>query len=127
MRIAVDFTSALGDRTGVGTYTKELVRALLEGPRAHEIRVAAHVFRHPGWHAKARRIHCCLDVTTPEPLEPDSPFRQLDNVIITPHVSGSGYYGYHLIGDQTVQALVDCFEGNAVDGAVPMHRFETIA
>ncbi len=78
-------------------------------------------------HAQARRIHVCLDVTTPEPLEPDSPFRQLDNVIITPHVSGSGYYGYHLIGDMTVQALVDCFEGNPVDGAVPMHRFDTIA
>ncbi len=78
-------------------------------------------------HAKARRLHICLDVTTPEPLEPDSPFRQLDNVIITPHVSGSGYYGYYLIGDQTVQALVDCFEGNAVEGAVPMERFETIA
>lgn len=78
-------------------------------------------------HARARRIHVCLDVTTPEPLEPTSPFRQLDNVIITPHVSGSGYYGYHLIGDQTVQALVDCFAGNPVEGAVPMERFETIA
>jgi len=78
-------------------------------------------------HAKSRRIHVCLDVTTPEPLEPTSPFRQLDNVIITPHVSGSGYYGYHLIGDMTVQALVDRFAGNAVDGAVPMERFETIA
>ncbi len=78
-------------------------------------------------HAKSRRIHVCLDVTTPEPLEPTSPFRQLDNVIITPHVSGSGYYGYHLIGDMTVQALVDCFAGNPVDGAVPIERFETIA
>jgi len=78
-------------------------------------------------HAQARRIHVCLDVTTPEPLEPTSRFRQLDNVIITPHVSGSGYYGYHLIGDMTVQALVDCFAGNPVDGAVPMDRFETIA
>ncbi len=78
-------------------------------------------------HAKARRLHVCLDVTTPEPLEPTSPFRQLDNVIITPHVSGAGYYGYHLIGDQTVQALVDCFAGRPVEGAVPMDRFETIA
>ncbi len=30
-----------------------------------------------------------LDVTDPEPLPPDSPFWHLDNVIITPHVSGS--------------------------------------
>ena len=78
-------------------------------------------------HAKTRRIHVCLDVTTPEPLEPTSPFRQLDNVVITPHVSGSGHYGYHLIGDMTLQALRDCFAGKPVDGAVPMERFETIA
>ncbi len=78
-------------------------------------------------HARARRIHVCLDVTTPEPLEPTSPLRQLDNVLITPHVSGAGHYGYHLIGDQTVQALVDCFAGRPVEGAVPMDRFETIA
>ena len=78
-------------------------------------------------HAKSRRINVCLDVTTPEPLEPTSQFRELDNVIITPHVSGSGYYGYHLIGEQTIQALLDCFAGKPVDGAIPMHRYETIA
>ncbi len=78
-------------------------------------------------HAKRRRIHVCLDVTTPEPLEPDSPFRHLDNVIVTPHVSGAGYHGYRLIGDQTVQALVDCFAGRDVEGAVPFERYETIA
>jgi phosphoglycerate dehydrogenase-like enzyme len=78
-------------------------------------------------HAQARRIHVCLDVTAPEPLEPASRFRQLDNVIITPHVSGSGYYGYFLIGEMTVQALLDRFAGKPVDGAVPMDRFDTIA
>ena len=31
-----------------------------------------------------------LDVTDPEPLPPDHPLWQMDNVIITPHVSGSG-------------------------------------
>lgn len=29
-----------------------------------------------------------LDVTTPEPLPPDSPLWDMDNVIITPHISG---------------------------------------
>jgi phosphoglycerate dehydrogenase-like enzyme len=48
-------------------------------------------------------------------------------VIITPHVSGSGYYGYFLIGEMTVQALLDRFAGRPVDGAVPMDRFDTIA
>jgi phosphoglycerate dehydrogenase-like enzyme len=78
-------------------------------------------------HAKKRRIHVCLDVTDPEPMEATNPLRQLDNVIITPHVSGSGHYGYKLIGDQTVQALVDCFAGREVEGAVPFERYETIA
>jgi phosphoglycerate dehydrogenase-like enzyme len=30
-----------------------------------------------------------LDVTTPEPLPPDSPLWEMENVILTPHVSGS--------------------------------------
>lgn len=76
---------------------------------------------------RARRLNVCLDVTTPEPLPPDSPFRALDNVIITPHVSGAGYYGYFLIGDTTIQALLDCFAGRPVQGAVPLERYTTIA
>ncbi len=77
--------------------------------------------------ARARRINVCLDVTTPEPLPPDHALRGLDNVIITPHCSGAGFYGYYEIGDTTVQALMDCFAGRPVEGAVPMDRFETIA
>ena len=77
--------------------------------------------------ARTRRINVCLDVTTPEPLPPDHALRGLDNVIITPHCSGAGFYGYREIGDTTVQALLDCFAGRPVEGAVPMERFETIA
>jgi glycosyltransferase involved in cell wall biosynthesis len=55
MRICLDITSALGDATGVGTYTREIGRALLRRPGGHSIRLAAHVFRHPGWHAKVVR------------------------------------------------------------------------
>ncbi|WMS44571.1 hydroxyacid dehydrogenase [Acuticoccus sp. MNP-M23] len=35
------------------------------------------------------RISAVLDVTEPEPLAADSPFFQLPNVIVTPHVAGS--------------------------------------
>ena len=52
MRVLVDFTSAIGDRTGVGTYTRELVRALLSEIRGVDLGLAAHVFRHSGWHRK---------------------------------------------------------------------------
>ncbi|MCD6360273.1 MAG: hydroxyacid dehydrogenase [Armatimonadetes bacterium] len=76
---------------------------------------------------RARRLNVCLDVTTPEPLPPDSAFRALENVIITPHVSGAGYYGYWEIGDTTIQALLDRFAGRPVRGAVPLERYATIA
>lgn len=77
--------------------------------------------------ARARRINVCLDVTTPEPLPPGHALRGLDNVIVTPHCSGAGFYGYFEIGDTTIQALEDAFAGRPVEGAVPMERFETIA
>ncbi|MEN8151663.1 MAG: glycosyltransferase family 1 protein [Planctomycetota bacterium] len=56
MKITVDFTAAIGDRTGIGTYTLELVRALLPIASPDEIRLVVHAFRHPGWHGKIRRL-----------------------------------------------------------------------
>lgn len=77
--------------------------------------------------AAAGRIRVVLDVTTPEPLPPDSPFRKLPNVILTPHVSGAGYYGYNRIGASTVQALEEFFSGRPVTEAVPFERYATLA
>jgi len=53
VRITLDFTSALGDRTGVGTYTRELVRALLART---DLRLAVHTCRRPGWHGRMERL-----------------------------------------------------------------------
>jgi len=77
--------------------------------------------------ARTGRILLALDVTDPEPLPKDSPFRKLPNVIITPHISGAGYYGYFKIGEMTVQALEDFFAGKPVQGAVPFERYEQLA
>jgi phosphoglycerate dehydrogenase-like enzyme len=76
--------------------------------------------------AQTGRIFVALDVTDPEPLPPDSPFRKLNNVILTPHVSGAGYYGYYMIGTTTLQALEDYFAKKPVDGAVDFSKYELI-
>jgi phosphoglycerate dehydrogenase-like enzyme len=73
------------------------------------------------------RITAALDVTTPEPLPPDSPFRKLTNCIITPHVSGAGFYGYYMIGTTTLQALEDFFAERPVKGAVDFSRYAALA
>ncbi|MBM4048793.1 MAG: hydroxyacid dehydrogenase [Planctomycetes bacterium] len=70
------------------------------------------------------RLIAALDVTTPEPLPPDHPLRKLPNVIITPHVSGAGHYGYFKIGETTLQALEDHFADKPVQSAI---RYETWA
>jgi len=77
--------------------------------------------------AQTGRILVALDVTTPEPLPPDSPFRKLNNVILTPHVSGAGHYGYYTIGSTALQALEDFFAKKPVQGAVNFSKYELLA
>ena len=73
------------------------------------------------------RIFAALDVTTPEPLPADSPFWELENVLLLPHTSGQGRAGYRRIGEGAVQAIRDAVAGRAVTGAVPLQRWETVA
>ena len=73
------------------------------------------------------RIIAALDVTTPEPLPPESEFWSLPNVILTPHISGSGYAGYFKVGDMVHQALHNYFAGHSVPGAVALDRWEVLA
>jgi phosphoglycerate dehydrogenase-like enzyme len=77
--------------------------------------------------ARAARIRIVLDVTEPEPLPIDHPLRALPNVYLTPHVSGAGAYGYHRIGETTLQALRDGLAGRPVVGAVPLDVYERLA
>jgi phosphoglycerate dehydrogenase-like enzyme len=77
--------------------------------------------------AATGRIHVVLDVTDPEPLPIDSPFRCMPNVHIVPHLSGAGFYGYHMIGRMTVDALEAAFAGQPVDGAVNYSLYDVLA
>jgi phosphoglycerate dehydrogenase-like enzyme len=87
------------------------------------------VIDHRALLAKCRegKIRVVLDVTDPEPLPPDSPLRELENVIITPHISGAGYYGYYKIGSSTLQALLDFFAGRKVSGEVSFQNYDALA
>jgi phosphoglycerate dehydrogenase-like enzyme len=77
--------------------------------------------------ANTGRIRVVLDVTEPEPLPADHPLRRLPNVYLTPHMSGTGAYGYFRIGDLTLAALEACFAGQPVAGAVDWSRYELLA
>lgn len=76
---------------------------------------------------KTGRFSAALDVTIKEPLPQDSPLLSLNNVIVTPHLAGSGYYGYSRIGEGTVYALEDFFAGRTVVGAIDFDKYSIIA
>jgi len=73
------------------------------------------------------RIFAALDVTEPEPLPPDSPLWAMPNVLLLPHIAGAGRMGYSLIGLGALQALRSCFAGRPIEGAVPLHLWQTVA
>ncbi|VAW74534.1 D-3-phosphoglycerate dehydrogenase [hydrothermal vent metagenome] len=73
------------------------------------------------------RISAALDVTIQEPLPKESPLLSLQNVVVTPHLAGSGFYGYEQIGDYAVTALEDFFAGKPVRGAVNFEKYDIIA
>ncbi|MDP7236785.1 MAG: NAD(P)-dependent oxidoreductase, partial [Candidatus Latescibacteria bacterium] len=68
-----------------------------------------------------------LDVTDPEPLPPEHPLRKLPNVVITPHTSGAGAYGYSEIGNTVVHALEQYFYNKPVPGRVDLTRWAQLA
>jgi len=48
-----------------------------------------------------------LDVFSVEPLSPDSPLLQLDNVVITPHLAASTVEAQRDVGTQIVEQMLD--------------------
>lgn len=73
------------------------------------------------------RISAALDVTEHEPLPENSRLWSLSNCIVTPHLAGSGHYGYARIGESTVRALQDFFAGRPVEDAIDFGRYDIIA
>lgn len=59
-------------------------------------------------------ISAVLDVTHPEPPAPDSPLYQLDNVVLTPHISGSMGNEITRMGRWMVEELVRFLNGDTL-------------
>jgi phosphoglycerate dehydrogenase-like enzyme len=51
------------------------------------------------------RIHAALDVFDQEPLPPDHPLRELDNVFLTPHIAGATVQARHRQGRVVVDEI----------------------
>ncbi len=56
-----------------------------------------------------------IDVFETEPPDPDNPLFDFENVIVTPHISGTTYEGYQQIGDTIADDIVTFLDGEVPD------------
>lgn len=61
-----------------------------------------------------------LDVFAEEPLAPDSPLLQMDNVITTPHLAASTIEAQQDVGTQIVEQILDTLRGHDYRNAINM-------
>jgi len=73
------------------------------------------------------RISAALDVFSEEPLPPDSPFRRLDNVLLTPHVASHTAQCYHRQGDCVVEEIRRLAHGEPLQYPVTPAMLPTMA
>ncbi len=73
------------------------------------------------------RITAALDVFDTEPLPPNSPFRTLDNVILTPHIAGASVQTRFRQGATIVAELARFFAGQPLAYAVTAERYDILA
>ncbi len=74
------------------------------------------------------RIGAVLDVTDPtEPLPPDSPFFDLENCVVFPHIAGLTAETYARQGEWTVDEILRFLAGRPLRFAVTRERWNTMA
>jgi phosphoglycerate dehydrogenase-like enzyme len=74
------------------------------------------------------RISAALDVTDPaEPLPPDSPFFELENCVVFPHIAGLSAETYARQGEDTVDEILRFLAGQPLRFAVTRERWDTMA
>ena len=73
------------------------------------------------------RFQAALDVFDQEPLPEDSPFRKLDNVVLTPHIAGASVQARHRQGRWMLEELQRFFAGEPLRYQVTADMLETMA
>jgi phosphoglycerate dehydrogenase-like enzyme len=73
------------------------------------------------------RIDAVLDVTYPEPPEPDSALWSLPNVLLTPHVAGSAGSELPLLGASATAEVGRVFRGEPLAHQVTAALYDTLA
>jgi phosphoglycerate dehydrogenase-like enzyme len=68
-----------------------------------------------------------LDVTYPEPIPADSPFLQLDNVLLTPHIAGSMNKEIHRMGLYMAEECERYLAGAAMRYEIKLQMLDTLA
>ncbi|MFB3882825.1 MAG: hydroxyacid dehydrogenase [Armatimonadota bacterium] len=76
---------------------------------------------------KTGRIWAGLDVTDPEPPEPESPLRVLPNVLLTPHVAGPTPTRYWEFVEYATRDMCRFLAGEPLAGEVTERRLEGMA
>lgn len=76
---------------------------------------------------RSGRIHAALDVFDPEPLPPDSPFRQLDNVFITPHIAAATIQARHRQGRTIVEEVQRFLNGDPLRYQITLEALDIMA
>ena len=73
------------------------------------------------------RFWAALDVFDQEPLPVDSPFRDLDNVMLTPHVAGLSVDSYQGLISLAVDEVTRFFQGQPLQYQVTRDMLATMA
>lgn len=76
---------------------------------------------------KTGRFFACLDVTNPEPAAPDNPLRNMENVVLTPHIAGHTSNGFKRQGKYAVDELERFSNGREMLFRIKRERLNIIA
>ncbi|WP_354062179.1 hydroxyacid dehydrogenase [Devosia sp. 2618] len=72
-------------------------------------------------------IQAVVDTTWPEVPDGDSPLWSLPNLLLTPHIAGSGSTELHRHGNGVISAIRAFLQGEAVPGRVELRQLDRIA